>query len=292
MADFKPMLAAKADFAKIRYPILASPKLDGIRATVVEGRLLTRTLKEVPNRFIFHTLSKKEYEGWDGELICGSSTDRACYRNTVSGVMTIGETPQFVFYVFDIWTRAYGWSGPLSSTPIWTCEHAIALDHVILENQEEMEEYEASQIALGFEGIILRDPDGPYKFGRSTVNEGYLLKVKRFEDSEGVLIGMEEEERNDNELGVDERGYAHRTSHKENKSGKGRMGALIIRDLGTGVKSKIGTGFSAEEREWFWDNRERLVSSLTCIVKYRFFKYGVKDLPRHSSYLGLRPEGA
>lgn len=289
MTAFKPMLAAKADLTRLRYPVLASPKLDGIRATVVEGRLLTRTLKDVPNKWIRLHFNHADFEGMDGELIVGSPTDPACYRNTVSGVMSHEGEPDFRFYVFDNWRRTDVW---MRSALIPAYHHrALLHTHDLIESEQELEEYEAEQVALGYEGVILRDPHGPYKFGRSTVSEGYLLKVKRFTDFEAIVTGMEEEERNDNELGVDERGYAHRTSHAAGKSGKGRMGALLVTHCASGVDFKIGTGFSAIERDWFWVNRERIVAEKTR-VKGRFFQYGVKDKPRHSSYLGLRPDGA
>jgi len=45
----QPMLASPANLEKLQYPLLVSPKLDGIRATVVNGCLLSRKLKPIPN---------------------------------------------------------------------------------------------------------------------------------------------------------------------------------------------------------------------------------------------------
>ncbi len=100
---FKPMLASPADLDAIQYPIFASPKLDGIRASVVDGKLLSRTLKEIPSRHVFCTLSKSVLDGLDGELIVGDPTSPSCYRDTVSGVMAIEKIPNFRYYVFDLW---------------------------------------------------------------------------------------------------------------------------------------------------------------------------------------------
>ena len=50
---FKPMLAATvADRSKLRFPYLASPKLDGIRCLVLNGEVLSRSFKPIRNRFI------------------------------------------------------------------------------------------------------------------------------------------------------------------------------------------------------------------------------------------------
>jgi DNA ligase-1 len=144
-------------------------------------------------------------------------------------------------------------------------------------------------VADGYEGVILRAPHAPYKFGRSTVREGYLLKVKRFQDSEAQIIGYEEEMHNGNEATINALGYTERSSHAENRTGKGTLGALVVRDLVTKVEFKIGTGFTPAERLKIWALRHE---HLDDVVKYRFFPVGVKDKPRHPSFLGFRPEGA
>ena len=42
----------------------------------------------------------------------------------------------------------------------------------------------------GYEGLMLRDPNGIYKFGRSSVKENILLKVKEFMDDEAEIIAF------------------------------------------------------------------------------------------------------
>jgi DNA ligase-1 len=42
---------------------------------------------------------------------------------------------------------------------------------------------------------------GTYKFGRSTVRDNILLKVKRFLDDEAVVIDIEEKMHNENTVG-------------------------------------------------------------------------------------------
>ncbi len=287
------MLATDWDPERQVWPVYASPKLDGIRCKIYQGRALTRTLKEVPNRHIFGTLSQPHLEGLDGELIIGSTTDRACYRNTVSGVMSFDGIPDWTFHVFD------DVSGGNDIEFVRRYEHmqrrvsqmvrVSCLNQTLIRNHEELDQYESECVMVGYEGVIIRGPNSPYKNGRSSVREGYMLKVKRFQDSEAQIIGYEEEMRNDNEAKVNALGYTERSSHSENRIGKGRMGALVVRDLVSGVEFKIGTGFDAAEREAFWLEQARY---LNAVVKYRFFPIGVKDRPRHPSFLGFRPDGA
>lgn len=299
---FKPMLASPADLDAIRYPIFASPKLDGIRASVVGGKLLSRTLKEIPSRHVFNMLSKPEFEGLDGELIVGAPTSLSCYRDTVSMVMADNKVFDFTYYVFDYLgdnnqVFASSWfshrRGSLQVRLLAFPHPDIQLvEHELLHNREQLDTYEAEQVGLGHEGIMLADPNATYKFGRATTKGGELLKVKRYVDAEAVVIGMEEEMFNGNEAETNELGRTKRSTAAAGLVGKGTMGALIVRDVVTGVEFNIGTGFTAQDRVDFWKYRNQIASNPTFPIKYKSFPIGVKDKPRHPVYLGLRPAGA
>lgn len=288
---FRPMLASPADLDAVRYPIFASPKLDGIRASVVGGKLLSRTLKEIPSRHIFNMLSRPEFEGLDGELIVGEPTSPTCYRDTVSHVMADNKVFDFTYYVFDKWdhSQAFYLRRLDLRHKIQQLGHpSIALvEHAQLESRGQLDAYEASMVALGHEGIMLADSLATYKFGRATTKGGELLKVKRFVDSEAIVIGHVEEMFNGNDAEVNELGRTKRSTAKAGLVGKGTMGALIVRDVKTGVEFNIGTGFTAEDRRMF-----AMGGRLGETVKYKSFPIGVKDKPRHPVYLGLRPAGA
>lgn len=290
---FKPMLASPADLDALRYPVFASPKLDGIRASVVGGKLLTRSLKEVPNRYIFNMLSQPLYEGLDGELIIGSPTSPACYRDTVSGVMGHTGKPNFDYHIFDWWNYGGAFEkrrvnlGIRYNADLKTVGRFILVPHTVLSNREELDAYETSHVAAGHEGIMVASADGLYKFGRATPKGGELLKVKRFVDGEAVVIGVIEEQFNGNVAETNELGRTKRSTAKDGLTGKGSMGALVVRDVKTGVEFNIGTGFTHEERMRFYGR-----GLLGRVVKYKSFPIGVKDKPRHPVYLGMRPEGA
>lgn len=68
------------DLETLDYPVLVQPKLDGIRAVVKDGRLLSRTLKSIPNASIRAALERTVFEGLDGELVVGDPTADDCYR--------------------------------------------------------------------------------------------------------------------------------------------------------------------------------------------------------------------
>jgi DNA ligase-1 len=301
MTQFKPMLASPADMSKLRFPLWLSPKLDGIRALVINGVVMSRSLKPIPNQHVQELFG--HLEGYDGELIVGSPTDKDCFRNTTSGVMSRDGKPDVSYHVFDRHDlTACTWDTRYNSLRETTAVRAVR--HNLVVSHSEIEEHEVAYLEQGFEGVMLRDPNGPYKNGRSTAKEGWLLKVKRFEDSEALVLGMEEKMHNGNEATVGELGQTKRTSHQENLVPLNTMGALIVRDLKTGVEFNIGTGFTDEERSWWWNeffNRHlwragkmnnggwiRECLDPNEFVKYKFFASGSKDKPRFPAYLGIR----
>ena len=90
---------------------------------------------------------------------------------------------------------------------------------------------------------------------------------------------------NGNEAQTNELGRTKRSTAAAGLSGKGTLGAFLVRDLVTGVDFSIGTGLTAADRQCFWDKRFDLHGSL---VKYKYFPVGVKVAPRHPVFLGFR----
>ena len=288
----KPMLAAKTDGKTLHYPLIASPKLDGVRCLIVDGVALSRTLKPIPNKFIQSILGKPEYNGLDGELIIGSPSCNSTYNTTVSGVMREGGEPDFDYYIFDVWNSPKPYFNRLeiveTSDAIFMCENIKVLGSCTINEKMELLEYEKACLGLGFEGIVLRNPLSIYKFGRSTVKEAALLKMKRFEDAEAVITGFTELLHNANEATTDALGHTKRSSHKANKQASGTLGVLEVRDMLSGVTFEIGTGFDTATRQHIWDNRDKYAGKL---VKYKYFATsGVKDKPRFPTFLGFRSE--
>ena len=71
--------------------------------------------------------------------------------------------------------------------------------------------------------------------------------------------------------------------------GKGRAGALRVKDLRIGVVFEIGTGMTdADKDEWWawWNTPEP--QRARRLVKYKFFAVGMQERPRHPVYLSWR----
>ncbi len=288
--NFKPMLAATlTDVSAVRFPVLASPKLDGVRAIVKDGVVVSRSLKPIPNRHVQELFGYDDLEGLDGELIVGSPTAPDCYRSTVSGVMREDGHPNVVFHAFD-WVGSTGpFRGRLAQVnekcPPFVGSVRCAVPHALIVVPSELDTFETKCLEQGYEGVMLRDPNGAYKFGRSTLKEGGLLKLKRFSDSEAEILGFEERMHNTNEKLRDERGYAKRSTAQDGLVPCGTLGALLVRDIHTGVEFSVGTGFDDATRAGIWANRHRTLGAL---VKYKHFSIGNYDKPRFPTFLGFR----
>jgi DNA ligase-1 len=148
---------------------------------------------------------------------------------------------------------------------------------------EELLKYETEVLVQGFEGVMLRSANGPYKFGRSTLKEGSLIKMKKFDDDEAIVFGFNELDKNTNEKTKDEFGYTKRSSHKEGKIGQDTLGSLDVN--WNGIHFSIGSGFTAEQRKEFWNDRNNLIGKR---VKFKYFATGMKDAPRFPIFIGFR----
>jgi len=291
----KPMLAADItdDLEKLRFPVYATPKLDGVRALIFPDGVRSRSLKLIPHAITQGAFREPELVGLDGELIVGSPTAPDVYRRTQSVVAT-KDSPEIArLFVFDTYTNPLTYrdrnEAVLEAVFDSMNQHVLKVSSRLCRNMNELLEEEAHILTLGYEGLILRSPDGLYKHGRSTIKEQGMLKLKRFVDGEAEVIGVEEEMHNANEAKTNQLGHTERSSHKANLKGKGSMGALVVRDLNTKVEFRIGTGFTADDRASFWRNRDTHMHRNT-VVKYKHFAHGAKDKPRHPKYVGIRED--
>ena len=284
----RPMLASKLDEESIITALkqgflYGSVKLDGIRALGIDGILKARSLKPIPNKFIQEELAKQGVDKLDGELIVGAPNAEDVYRSTFSGVMSIEGTPEFMLYVFDYLADA-PYKGRLAK--LVSSGRVKVLEQIQLTSLKEIYDYETKSVEEGYEGIMLRRPDAPYKFGRATAKSVDLMKVKREEDAEATVVEIYPAYENMNEAYTNELGHTDRTTHAENKVAKDMVGGFVLSKEGQTFKCSAGK-FTHEEREAIWRNRENYIGKL---LKYRSFAYGVFNSPRFPRALGWRSE--
>ncbi|NJK88106.1 MAG: ATP-dependent DNA ligase [Myxococcales bacterium] len=279
----RPMLAGKiASVDEVCFPVYCTPKLDGIRCLILGGEAVSRKLKAIPNRHVADALFLG-VEGCDGELMVPGATN---FGETSSAIMSRDGTPVFEYHVFDLFTAPGGYlerMEVLKAIPLLRESLRLVLP-VEIKDATELDAYEKRCLGEGHEGVMLRSPDGPYKHGRSTVREGYLLKLKRFEDDEAVVIGYEELQRNENAAEKDALGHTKRSKAKAGMVGGGTLGKLIVRRA-DGVEFAIGSGLDDATRTRAWAERDSLAGRL---VKYKHLPHGAQEAPRHPIFLGFR----
>jgi DNA ligase-1 len=294
---FRPMRAPGEDpqknkdfFKKLRYPLLCSPKFDGVRGISRGGVVTSRSGKPLPSQQVQCVVGAFSFG--DGEIIVGEPTDFNVYNRTQSHVMSGDKHAEDLrYYIFDCvddsWLqRPFYQRLEKAAIQVFELElpHFILVDHHEVETYDELIAYEEVQLAAGYEGIMMRDPVGHYKQGQGTFNEGLIYKLKRFTDAEATIIGFVEQNVNTNDQERSELGYAKRSTAKDGMLPANTLGKFIV-DF-AGLELTVGCGsFNHTERKEIWDNQETYLGTL---LKFRFFSHGVKDLPRFPRATGFR----
>ena len=281
---FQPTLAVPPkDKYPLQFPFLASPKIDGVRA-LVDIELFSRTYTPIANLHTQSKFAKPELWGLDGELAVGAVNDPNVYNTTSKVVNSINKVDDVKYYVFDSFKypdKPFHERLAIAKKTVESVPDVVFVEHTLVNNQAELDAYEKRMLEMGFEGVMLRKPDGEYKYGRSTAKQQILLKIKRFLDSEAEVIGVVPLMKNNNPAEKNAFGRTKRSSKKANKVPQDKMGALVVKDLTTQVEFEIGTGFTDKEREQKWE--------VGTIVKYKYQPHGVLNKPRSPVYLGIRP---
>jgi len=308
-SDFKPLLSAKIEtdverimleqLGKLHYPMIASPKLDGIRVFIhPQLGAVTRTLKQVPNRHIFNTLSQGWFTNLDGEVTIGPpsvAVDPTTFNATQSGVMSFDGQPEFTFWAFDDAgdpLAAYQLRLNAANERVGFLKASFirALEYTTAKNTDEVLEIEASYLARGFEGIMLRSPHAGYKYGRSTLKQQHLIKMKRMADAEAIVIDTRPLFENHNVPTVDNLGHQKRSAHQAGRVETSMLGTLVCMptdESGFTQHFEIGSGFDDSTRSDLWARRSDLIGRR---VVFKYQATGVKDKPRFPIYKGFRED--
>jgi DNA ligase 1 len=151
---------------------------------------------------------------------------------------------------------------------------------------EELQAYEERCLAAGYEGVMIRTPGSPYKCGRSTEREGYLLKIKRFEDAEAVVLDTYEGMSNQNAAELDAFGRTKRSLRRLGMVGRGELGGFVV---GTRKPASNSAGLQPRRR------RHRPCHPLAApghadwsAGEVQHQPSGAKEAPRFPKFIGFR----
>ena len=228
--------------AKWSSPYVVQPKLDGVRCRAVWADelnsyvLLSSTQHQIVS--VPHIVAALNKSGLttelDGELYCHGMSFEDIYSRTARTVNEHLDGEAIEFHIFDIITE-----GSQLARMTWLYAHVfeqplVAVPFKLCSDLDEIMNHYVQILNKGFEGIIVRHIDAPYKRARST----FMMKFKpKKEDYYNVLGSVEE---------VDKYGKP-----------KGSLGALICAG-NDGTEFRVGSGFNQDQRQKLWIERENL----------------------------------
>jgi DNA ligase-1 len=233
-----------------------SEKLDGVRAYWTGEHFLSRQ----GNKFLAPDWFTQGFPSMplDGELWI----DRKSFQQTVSIVRRQDGSDHWKkvrYVVFDAPRETGHFESRLKALRGLSLDGMTSsiqvLAQTICQGTDSLRKELTRIEALGGEGLMLRQPDSLYEFGRSST----LLKVKTFHDAEAVVTGHQ----------------AGKGRHK------GRLGALLV-SLANGTQFAVGTGFSDAQREQ--------PPAIGSVITFRYQELTDGGVPRFPSFVRERAD--
>lgn len=233
---------------------LMSEKLDGIRAYWDGKNLKTRQGNPIfaPNWF---TKNFPPFE-LDGELW----SKRGDFENIQSIVLSHAQDErwhQITYEIFEVPYAQGDFIQRLKKAQTWFINHPTKKVNIVpqhlCQSVRQLEEFLEEIINLKGEGVMVKNPKSTYEPTRSS----NLLKVKKFYDMEGRVIGIN-----------------YRQNTKELKS--------LVVQLPNNIKFNLGNGFSNEQR--------KEPPKLGSVISFKYYGFTKNGKPKFASYLHERKD--
>ena len=247
--------------AKWLPPYFVQPKLDGerCRAIVTGSRVLLLSSTEEIITSVPHLnahLANLPDGEYDGELYVHGWTFEEIHSVVSRSVNLHNEYYEMEFHVFDLVTPEPFMSRliDLMSLNVENAPNVVKVETLMTHDFEDLMKARERFVAEGYEGIIIRHSDFPYERKRST---GTMKFKPKRRDAYEIIGSIEERDKFGNP--------------------KGTLGALVCRG-DDGTEFRVGSGFSAAQRESFWNNLDELVGRFL-MVEYQALTPG-RGCPR------------
>lgn len=250
---------------------LASEKLDGVRAYWDGRNLRSRNGKilAVPEGWSAHFPSF----ALDGELYTARGEFEKIQSIVMDKMPSATAWNEIKFYVFDVPEAGGGLLERLSELEKFIAKNPQAgqnlkiIKQVKVKDNAEFEAFAEHIVAKGGEGAVVREPNAPYERKRSK----NALKYKKFKDSECEVTAINE--------GTGK--YAGLMGSVTCKA-LSASGSSSDEQIASGVKFKIGSGFSDRDRA----NPPKIGS----IITYKYQNLTAKGVPRFPVFLRVRED--
>lgn len=313
---YSPILAPneQIDLDDIDYPILASMKLDGIRCIFYKGEMLSRSLKPIQNKQLREKFAPiVEYTRvkdliLDGEIYSHVFTFQEITRYVMTkdftdkkSIKKFGKVlviPEHLkFYCFDSLNCGFTNNFEIKTDEEFEARLEkvkevsgifnrimVAVEHREVKSKKEIEVLFKKALNEEYEGLILRNPKGKYKFGRCTLKEGNVYKVKPYITFDGKIqeviqstIVDPNAEKKTNELG-----RSVTSKKKGDRILIEKASAFLVNY--EDKQLKVVLAMTDDEKEEVWKNKETYIGKT---IEYKGMVVGSKDVPRHPVMLRL-----
>ena len=291
---------------KMSFPLIASNKLDGCRMLFNRGHLQTRSGKPVVNVRIHEkyewlkTLTKTLDICVDGEFYSHELTCREITSYFMSHDKELED--HLEFWCFDL---IESFDEPYRSRQVKMVEfcerHNIRYPEAFMvKNAGDARECMRWALKDGYEGLILLSPDSTYKQGRITIPSGDGYKLKPYETFDSKIIGVVQATEVDPDAPktINELGYSETSKKQADRIPVEKAAGFKViwqehEYKGEGVHEIVGQelvvtlAMTDQEKEEVWRNREEYIGRT---VEWQGMKVGMKDVPRHPTYVRMRPD--
>jgi len=260
VVEVPPIMLANLYSPRMKLPdeVYVEPKYDGVRIVIIQRKdtliVLTRNGKRNSNiEDLIEEKCGKLPEGvYDGEAFAGNWNDT---MSMVSSLDLKKPSKKLKLYIFDYLTIEE-WDRRECSLPYEKrrarllnifkhikCDPLVPTPSIRCKSDEIYVWYEKYTTKYKFEGVIIKDPQGLYRFSKRT-NE--WLKLKERDIKAYKIIGVER--------------------------GKGKysnvLGALIVQSSHDKVTFKVGGGFTDQQRKEFWERRNELIGQCVEVIVF------------------------
>ena len=250
---------------------LASEKLDGVRAYWDGRNLRSRNGKilAAPGGWSAHFPPF----ALDGELYTARGEFEKIQSIVMDKTPSVTAWSEIKFYVFDVPEASGGLLERLSELEKFIAKNPQVgqnlkiIKQVKVKDNAEFEAFAEAVIAKGGEGAVVREPNAPYERKRSK----NALKYKKFKDAECEVTAIN--------AGTGK--YAGLMGSVTCKA-LSASGSNSDEQIASGVKFKIGSGFSDRDRA----NPPKIGS----IITYKYQNLTAKGVPRFPVFLRVRED--
>jgi len=286
----------KTEYSDILFPKLASIKLDGIRALVKSSTMFSSKMHILKNTNLQKFVDfLNGYPEWifDGELYSHGDAFSS-HQSVLSYSNPLPEN--MCFYIFDMvsveaWNNGEGYDAfearykNLLLLKPRAPEFIKVVEQVLVNDVNDVKKMFDKAVKAGYEGLMLRDPQSPYKHGRSTKRQNYLLKLKKWIDYDAKIISVEELKGIKDGIPRDRTptGRLKPVYKKAHLEGKGTFGHFVVEldpeQFEPGTTMIIGSwkGLTRELRDEIWGDPDKYIGEW---IRFKGQHCGVKDRPR------------